>query len=436
MPAARADAPHAAARPEDELDPRRWAVLALAVALFVCSQFYRVTNAVVAPELQADLRLSSEALGAVSAAFFYAFAVAQVPLALLLDRLGPRRIMAGLTLVGAAGAVVFAGAAGAAGAIAGRALLGLGMAGNLMGTLKLVASWFPGRRFATLAGVVLAVGTIGNVLAATPLVLLVRAAGWRQSFVLVAIATAAIAALFWLVVRDAPARPPDGPAAIAAAAEGPTSIRTSSALLLRSREFWLISFGSFTRYGSFVAIQGLWIGPWLADVVGLGKVDAANLILALNAGLVVGAPLGGWLSDHLLRSRKGVALLCLGGVGAAELALALAGRSMGRWTLALVLVAFGIASSFAQVLYAHVKDVMPARMAGMAMTGTNFFVMLGAASYLHAMGWLLDRTAAAGGARTAAGYETAFLIAGGTVLASFLAYLGTRDARPAEGPRT
>jgi MFS family permease len=208
-------------------------------------------------------------------------------------------------------------------------------------------------------------------------------------------------------------------------------VREGVRLLLRSRDYWLISLGSFTRYGSFVAIQGLWIGPWLADVVGLGPVAAGNLILVLNVGLVIGAPAGGWLSDHVLRSRKRVALLCLGGLGVTELALALAGRSMAWWTLALVLAAFGVASSFAQVLYAHVKDVMPARMAGMAMTGTNFFVMLGAATYTHVMGWILDRTAAPGGARTAAGYETAFLIAGVTVLVSFVAYLGTRDARSA-----
>lgn len=413
-------------------DPRRWAVLALAAALFVCSQFYRVANAVVAPQLQRDLGLDSEALGAMSAAFFYAFAVAQVPLAFVLDRLGARRIMTALTLVGAAGAVVFATAGGSGGATAGRALLGVGMAGNLMGTLKLVSRWFPPRQFATLAGVVLALGTAGNILAATPLVLLVDATGWRRAFVVIAVATAALAALFWAVVREEPARRAGSPHA--GPAHAPLPVGESVARLLRSRDYWLISLGAFTRYGTFAAIQGLWVGPWLVDVVRLRPVAAANLILVLNVGLVVGAPLGGWLSDHVLRSRKRLALLCLGGLAVTELALALLGPRAAWWVVALDLAALGVASSFGQVLYAHVKDVMPARMAGMAMTSVNFFVMLGAAAYLHVMGWILDRSAGAGGARTPGGYAAAFLLAGGSAAVAFVAYLWTRDAGPGGRP--
>ena len=407
-------------------DPRRWAVLALATALFLCSQFYRVANAVIAPDLQRDLGLSSEGLGVVSALFFYAFAVAQVPLAVLLDRAGARRIMTALTLVGAAGAVVFAGARGATGASLGRVLLGVGMAGNLMGGLKLVSRWFSPREFATLSGVILGVGTLGTMLAATPLALLVGAVGWRLSFVLIAAATAAVAALFWAVVREAPAGrdpPPAHPGE-------PVSTRAMVATLVRSRDFWLISAGAFSRYGTFAAIQALWVGPWLVDVVTLSPVAAANLIVVMNVALVVGAPLGGWLSDRVLGSRKRLALVGLGSVAAAELALAFTGPAAGVLWVALLLGALGLTSSFGQVVYAHVKDVMPARMSGMAMTAVNFFVMLGAATYLHAMGWMLDRTALPGGARTAAGYQGAFLLAGGSVAVAFLLYLLTRDARP------
>ncbi len=443
MPA-HSPSPPREARLEPAPDPRRWRVLALAAALFVCSQFYRVANAVVAPQLQRDLGLSSEALGAVSAAFFYAFAVAQLPLAVVLDRLGARLIMAALTLVGAGGAVVFAGAGGQVGATVGRVLLGLGMAGNLMGTLKLVSRWFPPRQFATVAGVVLALGTIGNILAATPLVLLVGVTGWRRAFVLVAAVAALLAAAFWLLVREQPGEREDPVADAGAAARAPlgsggdgapAGVGASAAILLRSRDYWLISLGAFCRYGTFAAIQGLWVGPWLVDVLRLGPVQAGNLILVLNVALVFGAPLGGWLSDHVLRSRKRLALLGLGALAAAELALAFLGPGAGWWLVALVLATLGVASSFGQVLYAHVKDVMPAGMAGMAMTSVNFFVMLGAAAFLHLMGWMLDRSALPGGARTAGGYHAAFLLAGVSVAVAFLAYFLTRETGPRSGSR-
>jgi sugar phosphate permease len=202
------------------------------------------------------------------------------------------------------------------------------------------------------------------------------------------------------------------------------------ATLLGSRDYWLISVGAFCRYGTFAAIQALWVGPWLVDVVALGPVAAANLILVMNVALVAGAPLGGWLSDRVLASRKRLALIGLGSLAAAELALAFVGPGAGVLAVALLLAAVGIASSFGQVVYAHVKDVMPERMSGMAMTGVNFFVMLGAAAYLHVMGWILDRSALPDGSRTAAGYEAAFLLAGGSVAVAFLLYLMTRDSRP------
>jgi len=406
--------------------PGRWTVLALASLLFVLSQFHRVANAVVAADLQRDLGLSSEALGGVTAAFFYAFAVAQVPLAMFLDRLGARSSMAALSLLGAGGALVFAAAEGRAGATAGRVLLGIGMAGNLMGSLKLVSHWFAPREFATVSGALAALGTLGNVLATSPLALLSGAVGWRRALVLAAAATAAAALLFWLLVRE---RPGGRGAAPGAEEPLPLPLRRMAATLLGSRDYWLISLGAFCRYGSFVAIQGLWAGPYLVEAVGLSPLQAANLILLLNLSFVAGAPLGGWLSDRVLDSRKRLALIGLGGTALAEAALAFGGRGTGLFTAALVLVVLGVTSSFGQVVYAHVKEVMPPGMSGMAMTGVNFFVMLGAAAFLHGMGWVLDQ-GVAGAVRSQAGYRAAFLLAAGAVALSFLGYGATRERRP------
>lgn len=408
-------------------DPGRWRVLALASLLFVISQFHRVANAVVAADLQRDLQLSSEALGGVSAAFFYAFAVAQLPLALFLDRLGARRSMALLSLVGAAGAAVLAHAEGRAGATVGRALLGVGMAGNLMGTLKLIGHWFAPREFATVSGVVAGLGTLGNVLATTPLALLAGALGWRRAFLLSAAATALSALLFWLLVRERP-----GGADGAAGAEAPLPIGRMAATLLGSRDYWLISLGAFCRYGSFVAMQGLWAGPWLVEAAGLSPLQAANLILLLNLAFVAGAPLGGWLSDRVLSSRRLVALLALGGTALAQAAMAFGTRQTGLLAVALLLVLLGVASSFGQVVYAHVKEVMPPAMSGMAMTGVNFFVMLGAATFLHGMGWVLDQ-GAAGAARGPAAYRAAFLLSAAAVALATVAYRFTRERGPAPG---
>ncbi|MBI5068620.1 MAG: MFS transporter [Deltaproteobacteria bacterium] len=406
---------------EESPAPGRWRVLALASALFVISQFHRVASAVVAADLQRDLGLSSEALGGVSAAFFYAFAVAQVPLALFLDRVGAHRSMTLLSLVGAAGAAVFSAAEGWAGATAGRVLLGVGMAGNLMGTLKLLGHWFTAREFGTVAGLVAGLGTLGNIAATTPLALLAGALGWRRAFLLSAVVTGVLALAFWLLVRERPggAGPPQD--------EERLPLGRMAATLLGSRDYWLISFGAFCRYGSFVAIQGLWAGPWLVEVAGVTPLAAANLLLLLNLATAAGAPLGGWLSDRVLDSRRRVVLLALAGTAIAEALMALSGEGRSLPALALLLAVFGATASFGQVVYVHVREVMPPGMPGMAMTGVNFFVMLGAAAFLHGMGWVLDRGGAA--TRSPAGFRAAFLAAAVAVALSFLGYLATRERR-------
>jgi nitrate/nitrite transporter NarK len=388
------------------------------------SQFYRVANAVVAPHLQRELGLTSEALGGLSAAFFYAFAATQIPLALVLDRVGARAAMTSLSLVGAAGAVRFATARSPAAATLGEALIGVGMGGNLMGSMKLVGGWFSPREFATVAGALMGFGTLGNILATTPLALLVAAIGWRSAFLGIAASTAALALLFLLLAREAPGFAP-----------GPDDLPLGARVrrLLSLPDYWLISVAAFCRYGAFACVQGLWAGPWLVEIAGLSPIAAANVILLLNLAVVVGAPLGGWLSDRVLGSRKKLVVASLAGIAAAQLGLAVASHAPRAWLAAAILAALGLAAALGQVVYAHVKELVPARMSGMAMTGVNFFTMLGAAAFLHGTGWILDR-ASAGGVRGLAGYRAAFLAAAAVVALALAAYSRTRDARPSTPP--
>jgi nitrate/nitrite transporter NarK len=405
-----------------------WVVLGVSALLFASSQFHRVAGAVVAQDLQRDLALSSEGLGIVGAAFFYAFAAGQLPLAVLLDRLGARRTMAALSLVGAVGALVFATASGRSGATVGRVLLGLGMAGNLMGSLKLIGHWFSPRRFATMSGVVAGFGALGNILATTPLAVLVGAIGWRRSFVAIAVVTAALAVLFWILARERPGSGQEG-------GEPAMPVGLMARRLFGDRDYWLISLGAFCRYGSFVAIQGLWAAPFLAEVAGLSAIASANLILLLNVAFIVGSPIGGWLSDRVLSSRKNVMLLALAGTAVAVLALALAGPGTRIWMLGAILVLLGGASAFGQIVYAHIRQLMPPRMEGMAMTGVNVFTMLGGAVFLHGMGWAIDRQSAVLGQRGPEAYRTTFIACSAVVAAALGLYLFTRDRPRGDGSR-
>jgi MFS family permease len=186
-------------------DPaRRWLIFLIACLLFLLSQFYRASVAVIAPDLIRDLGMDTRGLSLISAAFFYAFALMQIPISMFLDGIGPRVSMAALSLIAVIGAILFAMGHSLSALVAGRMLIGIGMACNLMGTLKLITLWFTPLHFATLSALVSSIGTVGNLIAATPLVLLVQAVGWRNSFLVIAGINMVLTLLFYIITRDRP----------------------------------------------------------------------------------------------------------------------------------------------------------------------------------------------------------------------------------------
>jgi len=213
--------------------------------------------------------------------------------------------MTGLSLLGIAGALIFACAHSIGLGLVGRTLLGMGMACNLMGTLKLMTVWF-GSAYPLLPLPVLffSIGTVGNMAAATPLVLLVNAMGWRQAFMVIAGVNLLLVLILYVVVRDTP---PDR-SSTSPQEPLPDMRRAFSglALLLKKKEYWIISLASLVSYGIFGAFQTLWAGPYLMEAMGQSVMNAGYLILIMNLGSISGGPVWGILSDRILRTRKWV----------------------------------------------------------------------------------------------------------------------------------
>ncbi|MGD9210635.1 MAG: MFS transporter, partial [Desulfobacteraceae bacterium] len=293
--------------------PRRWLVFALTTLLFVMSQFYRVSMTVITPQLTADLSLSHQQLGTCSAMFFYPFALAQIPLIIYLDRIGARLSMTVLTLIGIGGAIVFAMAQSFSVLLLGRILLGIGMACNLVGSLKLISQWFSPNKFATLTALIASFGTTGNLLAATPLVYLVQMIGWRFAYGFFALFNLLLVCLFFTVVKDKPDKNPSNEEVkkdIKELASPLFGIKQ----LFSMKDYWMISLGAFCRYGIFAAVQALWAGPFLIEVMKYSNVVTGNLLLLLNIGLIIGGPFLGVMSDSILKSRKIVIVTGLMGI--------------------------------------------------------------------------------------------------------------------------
>ena len=407
------------------MNNRHWIIFSISVSLFLISLFYRVSSAIIAVDLSRDLNLRAQDLGLLGAAFFYSFALIQIPLGLILDRIGARMTMLVLNIIGIIGTIIFAQASGLAGGVIGRSLLGIGMAANLMGTLKLLTNWFDLRKFATLSGLALSLGTLGSLAATSPLALLVQMFGWRISFYLLAGLHALLTVCLFLFVRDMPSekqapdltRPDDMPV---------TSALASMKTLFGSWSYWAISFSIFLRYGSFASIQALWAGPFLILYLGFSPVSAGNLLLILSIGLILGSPIGGMLSDRVFRSRKIIIIMGTFVTAAATFALSRYQSPSLTFLLGLIFFLLGFFISFGQVSYAHIKELMPKEMSGTAMAGINFFVMMGAAVFIHGLGAVMQR-ADPNLLSTGEAYQTAFLICSAALLAAAALYATTRE---------
>lgn len=407
---------------------RRLLIFAIAAGFFLLSQFYRASIAVISPQLTADLALDVKGLSALSAAFFYPFALMQIPLGIYLDHIGPRITMAVLSIVAIAGGLVFAWADSLTMLTTGRILLGIGMAGNLMGPFKLLTSWFTPARFATLSALFVAIGTAGNMMATSPLVVLTEAVGWRWTFTLFAIINLLLVLLLIVIVRD---RPFEGELPLPAKSKPASVFKTMLAslrTLLSQKDYWIISMSTLCRYGVFGAVQTLWAGPFLMGVMGLSPLKTGHIILLMNTGLVVGGPLWGTLTDRIVKRRKALVIVSLTGMAAFSAIFALLPASTGFASLAVLFFSFGFFASAGMIMYAHIKELMPLSQAGTAMTGINFFTMIGPAIFLQGLSFLMQHFYPADALGPAA-FKAAFGLCVVCLVGVVILYAFTKDTR-------
>ena len=414
----------------------RGTIFGVWLGAFLLSYFFRSANAVIAPDLREAFGLDSGQLGLMTSAFFAAVALAQLPLGVALDRWGPRRVVPALMLAGVAGALVFAGAATFAGLAAGRTLLGLGFAGVLMGALQTFGRWFPDRRFATVSGLFVGLGTGGALLAGTPLAHLAAAFGWRTVFAggaaLIALAAAAIA----LGSRDAPLRPLASPRArastgapgslaskspIGSTSPGATD-RGSLAAMLGDHRFWRIAFMNLFAVGSLLAVQGLWAGPYLADVHGLPSLRVGDLVLVMALGVVAGNLASGALADHFGRRR--VVLVAAAAFTACQLVFVALLPGAPVFLLALSYFAFGATGSIGSVLFALARSIVPDHLTGRAITAVNLIGIAGAMAIQWAMGVIIELGRDPSGTYGPAAYRPAFLLTAAIGMTAVSAFVG------------
>lgn len=408
---------------------RRWALFAVLALIYMLVYFYRVSLAVIAGDVSHDLQLSPEELGTLSGILFYVYALAQLPLGPLIDRFGGRLVISGCGLLTTAGGLLFSQAQSLNTAMAARMLIGVGTASVLMATFAIFSRWYSRQEFGRASSLMIAFGNLGNLCGTAPLALGVAAIGWRQSFLFIATLQGIATLLIFTLVRDRPPLP-----AATETEEGTRRVGIFAAwrMIFSSGSFWLLGFLCFFWYGNYLAIQGLWGGPYLRELMTLSREKTGQMLMFVSIGFVVGS----YCSDACVRrffagSQK--RMLIVGSSLLAGLMTAFLGwgELLPPWLLALTLFLLGITVSSGVLIYPIIRASFPVSIVGTALTSLNFFVLLGAAVTQQAMGIIIGSQTPVGTTPPPAAYHSAFLLPIVGLVGAIALYTFARDTSKA-----
>jgi len=386
----------------------RWLIFGILSFGYILVFFHRLCPAVVAVDMMHDLHASGALVGLLGSAYFYPYALMQIPTGLLSDSWGPRRTISLFLIFASAGSVLLAMAPSPSWAITGRVLVGLGVSTLFVCTLKVLSQWFHAREFATMTGIFMAMGGLGSLAAAGPLAYLSSWIGWRTSFLIAGGITLLVALLVWAFVRDTPADYCQMGQETQPETSAP-SLSKGIRTVLAEPAFWPIAIWFFFNSAIYFSFIGLWGGPFLIHVYGITKADAGNMLSLSAIGLIVGSPLVSYLSNRVFRRRKPVLILSSIIALCLTSALAFATAELTRPALSLICLGFGATTGAAVVIaFTAVKELFPLRIAGTATGLINLFPFAGGAAFQPVLGMLLERNGRLAGNFTIAGYTEAF----------------------------
>lgn len=359
---------------------RALAAYILGTVFFLYAFVHRVSPSVMTGELMREFNADGTTIGALSSMYFYTYAAIQIPVGVLIDRYGPRKLLALSAIISAVASLGFALSTSVFAASISRAIIGASVAFAFVGTLSIAATFFKPRRFAMLAGILLAVGMAGALVGQAPLRLLVESAGWRGSFYVLAIWAVLMSILAWLVVPRRPANVKRG-----ASPDRPIVVWS----IFSNLQTWLCGGIGFGVAAIMLTFGGLWSVPWLMTVYAFSAADASLLTSTLFIGWLIGSPIAGWFSDRIQR-RKPVILtgtmVCL----VSFLIIALV-PGLSRPSLGVLYFVNGLGGSCMVVCFGLVREWNTPKGNATAIGFTNMCIVGSGALLQPLFGWLLDQ---------------------------------------------
>jgi len=391
------------------------------------AQFFRNAHVVVAPDIMRELGASAGSLAALTSAMFLASAVSQIPGGILLDRFGTRVMMPIMLVLSGIGAGLFGAAQSVGELIFARVFMGVGGAVLVMAGIVACARWFEAKHFSTLAGSIMATSQLGNLTATVPMALIASWFGWRGAYAALVAYTFALAAIVYIVVRDAPpghdfhARPRE---TLAQSAAGVMEV-------LRIPGIWRLMVMAWFAWGSSSCIIGLWAGPYLSDVHGLDTLGRGKGLFWMAAGVIVGALGFTFMDRYSGRTKRAI---IIGAALNAALFVLLALLPDPGLVLATALLSLvGFTGGYSVLIATHGRRFYPERLIGRGISTVNCAVLFGAASLQAGTGIIVTSLSAPGAPIGSPAFRAMFATLAVALLVALACYWRCPEGRLAEG---
>lgn len=362
---------------------KAWVMWLLAASFYFYEFLLQVAPNVMAPNLMTDFQIDASGLGLLAAFYFYAYAGMQLPVGLLVDRFGPRRLLFLAALICAGGTFLFSHTHTVAMAEWGRLLTGLGSAFAVIGCLKVASCWFPHRYFALITGLMMAIGMTGAVFGQAPLSLMIEHVGWRDSLWYLSLVGLGLAFVILVCLQD---HPQDAETRTLDFDQHPPLLQ-QLVLLMKNPQIWLVSAYGCLLYAAIAALGALWGDSFLVVKSGVSHTQAAEMMSFLFIGFGVGAPLFGWFSDYLQKRKPVLYLAALG--TSLSLSILLYWQVPTEW-VRLVIFACGFFISAFLPAFTVLKEISPHAACATALAFMNMLNMAVAAAAQPFIGWALD----------------------------------------------
>ncbi|AIK96874.1 MFS transporter [Candidatus Odyssella acanthamoebae] len=357
---------------------RPWLIWGCAGLFYLYEMILRASPGVIAKDLMSDLGVASTALGVLSSFYYYSYVALQIPCGVIVDRLGPRRVVTYSTLLCVIGSILFAYSDSLWGAQIGRFLIGAGSACAFLSCLKIGSEWFVPAQFAMIAGLTNMMGTVGGMVSGPPFAVLSNSFGWRQATLLAAMAGVVLAIICWMVMRD---KQQDS-------TESEESLSQGLGRVARDPFNWIVAAVGGLMYIPISAFCELWAVPFLMEKYQISNEIASRASIMVYLGIAVGSPLAARLSNYLNNPVRVMGLSSLATAGLFMAAVRF--DSITYNFMLLVLFLAGMTNAGQVMCFAAIKENVPNRLSGTAVGFTNAIVMMSGIIFQPLLGVLLD----------------------------------------------